>query len=35
MEAGELSKLVTNYVEALKASDFEERLASIEARTSP
>jgi hypothetical protein len=35
MEAGELSKLVTNYVEALKTADFEERLASIEARTSP
>jgi hypothetical protein len=34
MEAGELSKLVANHIEALKACDFEERLAKIEARTS-
>ena len=33
MEAGELSKLVANHIEALKAYDFEERLAKIEART--
>jgi hypothetical protein len=33
MEASELSKLVANYVEALKTSDLEERLAKVEART--
>ena len=33
MEAGELSKLVANYVEALKTCDIEERLALVEART--
>src|SRR3712207_6078652 len=33
IEAGELSKLVANYVEALKTSDIEERLAKVEART--
>lgn len=33
-EASELSKLVSNYVEALKATEIEERLARIEARTS-
>jgi hypothetical protein len=35
MEAAELSKLVANFVEALKVSDLEERLALLEARTHP
>jgi hypothetical protein len=34
MEAAELSKLVANYVEALKASDLEERLMALEAEAS-
>ena len=33
VEASELSKLVSNYVEALKATEIEERLARVEART--
>ena len=34
LEAGELSKLIVNYVEALKTSDMEERLAALEAEVS-
>ena len=34
LEAAELSKLVANFVEALKASDLEERLLALEAEAS-
>jgi hypothetical protein len=34
LEAGELSKLIVNYVEALKTSEMEERLAALEAEVS-
>ena len=34
MEAGELSKLVTNHIEALKTTELEERLAALEAEMS-
>ena len=33
LEAAELAKLVTSYVEALKACELEERLEALEART--
>lgn len=32
-EAAELGKLIENYVKALEASEFEERLAQLETRT--
>ncbi len=34
LEAGELSKLVANHIEALKTSELEERLAALEAEVS-
>ena len=34
MEAGELSKLVANHIEALKTTELEERLAALEAEVS-
>jgi hypothetical protein len=34
MEAAEVSKLVANFVEALKVSDLEERLMALEAEAS-
>jgi uncharacterized small protein (DUF1192 family) len=34
MEAGELSKLIVNYVEALKTTELEERLTALEAEVS-
>jgi hypothetical protein len=34
LEAAELSKLVANFVDALKASDLEERLLALEAEAS-
>jgi hypothetical protein len=34
LEAGELSKLVANHIEALKTTELEERLAALEAQVS-